>query len=101
MSRGPGRWQRLLLNTLNERACFYVADLLPAGHSRADRVALFRAAAQLERAGRVVLVYFMCGRPRVVVARRGTMPDEIQRRPLEVRRSSNVVEVAGCDFNNA
>jgi hypothetical protein len=55
MSRGPGRWQRAILDELQRREVFYVREVLPATHTRSDRLALIRAAHQLARQGRLVV----------------------------------------------
>jgi len=60
MSKGPGKWQRMILEELERRRAFYVADLLPDGYSRSDYSALIRAAYKLLDAGRVELTRYMC-----------------------------------------
>jgi hypothetical protein len=47
MSRGPGIWQRRILDTLEKYPAFYLMDLLPKDHTRSQVVALNRAARQL------------------------------------------------------
>jgi hypothetical protein len=44
MSRGPGRWQRLILEALGRWECFYLRAVLPPGDTRSDRLAVVRAA---------------------------------------------------------
>lgn len=49
MSKGPGKWQRLILDELGRRSWVKLADLLPADHTRSDYVALMRAAHGLKQ----------------------------------------------------
>src|SRR5262245_51333512 len=53
MSRGPGKWQRRILETLEKNP---KAKLHLRGASYAETVAITRAARALERAGRCVVV---------------------------------------------
>ena len=53
MSRGPGKWQRMILRALELHKSFFVRDLLPANAGRSACVALSRALRSLELAGRV------------------------------------------------
>jgi hypothetical protein len=53
MSRGPGRWQRLILEALGRWECFYLRAVLPAGDTRSDRLAVVRAANRLAAQGRL------------------------------------------------
>ena len=55
MSRGPGKWQRLILQNLEEYGdgWFYLRDLLSDDFKQSEYLALFRAArrmAELEKA---------------------------------------------------
>jgi hypothetical protein len=52
MSRGPGRWQRLILRNLEAHPCFCLDWLFRGRPSRAKRSAAYRAARQLARAWR-------------------------------------------------
>jgi hypothetical protein len=60
MSRGPGKWERAILQSLEHTAAFYLTDLLPTDHSRAQLVALNRAARNLEDKGRIATCAWMC-----------------------------------------
>jgi hypothetical protein len=74
MSRGPGVWQRRILAVLAERPAFYLRHLLPEHPSRAQHVALLRAAHALEAQGHLTLTCWVPGgRPRghVMVTRPG------------------------------
>lgn len=53
MSRGPGRWQRVILETLEAEGPFVLTH---PDHTTAEQSAIRRAAAQLEKAGRIKLV---------------------------------------------
>lgn len=44
MSRGPGKWQRTIIAALESAQWIYVEDLLPPHPTRAEYVALLRAA---------------------------------------------------------
>jgi len=44
MSRGPGKWQRLILEALDKEGWCIVYDLLPEDSRRSERTALNRAA---------------------------------------------------------
>ncbi len=70
MSKGPGSQQRRILSELENRPCFYLAELW-AGGTRAESVALIRAAWKLEAAGKVSIERYLFGPERLVVARRG------------------------------
>ena len=47
MSRGYGKWERAILETLDRVPAFYLIDLLPNRHKRSQVVALNRAARKL------------------------------------------------------
>jgi len=72
MSRGPGRWQRLILAALEVHPAVYLNTLLPAGFTRAEYTAIIRAAYSLVDAGRIELDRYLCwdGTPGKLVARR-------------------------------
>jgi hypothetical protein len=53
MSRGPGRWQRLILEALTTHECIFLRDVLPKEHTVSQRLACKRAARRLAQAGRV------------------------------------------------
>ena len=71
MSRGPGRWQRKILNALEGESAVFLHDLLPKEYTRAQRVAVHRAARVLDKAGKVVayIPCFQFGRSRAAVRR--------------------------------
>jgi hypothetical protein len=54
MSRGPGRWQRAILDELQRREVFYVRELLPATPTRSEQLAVIRAAHRLAHRGLLV-----------------------------------------------
>ena len=61
MSRGPGRWQRAILEALQTREWIILGDILPAGSGRSARFACRRAAKHLRRAGQVELRWVQLG----------------------------------------
>lgn len=72
MSRGPGCWQRVILQAVADGRAHYLADLLLPGYTRAEYNALNRASRRLEDAGRIV-AYGISGRyRRTVIALPGT-----------------------------
>ncbi|GGA59354.1 hypothetical protein GCM10011490_06690 [Pseudoclavibacter endophyticus] len=67
MSRGPGRWQRAILDTLAEHEAVAVTH---PSHTHAEQNAIRRAAYKLEAAGKINLVaQRVDGRPRLVAYR--------------------------------
>lgn len=56
MSRGPGKWQRLILSGLEKFPAFNLRDLLPENATPAQISALCRACRQLEIAGRINVI---------------------------------------------
>jgi hypothetical protein len=82
MSRGPGRWQRAILDELQRREVFYLREVLPATPTRSDRLAVVRAAHRLARQGRLVVDverqhWQRAARGAVVVARPGVVIDRV------------------------
>lgn len=61
MSRGPGKWQRLILDRVAAGEQFYLVDLLPAGYTKAQYNALHRAAVTLYEAGQISWVSYTFG----------------------------------------
>lgn len=88
MSRGPGIWQRGILTALEHYPYLYVRDLLPDHARKSDRNAIERAAWTLQSAGRIELLEFAFGHPRLLAVRRGFpvtgRPSPARRRPLIV-----------------
>ena len=70
MSRGPGVWQRAILERLESAPSAAVADLLPAQFTRAQYSALLRAVRTLESAQEI-----LADHRRGLVFRRGYRPD--------------------------
>ena len=92
MSKGPGRWQRIVLDAVDQHKAVYVFDLLPSDHSRSDYVALLRAVNRLEDTNQIEINKYLCGRPRLVVKQCGYVVS----RELILR----VDNVASCDLVN-
>ena len=75
MSRGPGKWQRAILNELGERECFYLLELLPVRYRKAHYNALNRAALVLLEKGKIDAWRWMGGNPgKVLYCRPGYEP---------------------------
>jgi hypothetical protein len=55
MSRGPGRWQRAILDALQAQDYISLWYILPRGHTRGQRFACRRAAQRLAQQGRVTI----------------------------------------------
>jgi len=72
MSKGLGKWQRLILATLADQEAFYVRTLLRPTYTKAQYNALLRAAIQLNAAGKIETARFMCGIMKTVVHRVGS-----------------------------
>lgn len=53
MSKGPGKWQRTILDALETSDSVFLRDLLPSDYSQADYSAIHRAAKKLQDAGKV------------------------------------------------
>lgn len=53
MSKGPGRWQRIILEALESGEEPAISDLLPEGSTRSDYQNLMRAARKLNKQGKV------------------------------------------------
>jgi hypothetical protein len=85
MSRGLGHWQRGILAALERYPAVYLMDLLPRPRTRAQVVALNRAARQLADAGKVETLHWLCRATKpgfVVVTRPGhsvNHPDNVPR----------------------
>ena len=80
MSRGPGSWQRGILAALEQHPAIHLMALLPRPRTRAQVVALNRAARQLAKAGTIDCLWTrrFPWPGTVVVARRGYQFDENQ-----------------------
>ena len=57
MSKGPGKWQRQILDALDGDDWVIICDLLPGDAKRSEQSALNRAAHTLRRVGKVDIVY--------------------------------------------
>ena len=88
MSRGHGKWERLIMQTLDQREAFYLLELFPPGRGtwgyRSDlRIrALRRAARNLGNAGKVRRFYDARDRQRRLVIARPSVGVETLRRCL-------------------
>ena len=67
MSRGPGRWQRLIVSEVEKGEWVYLVDLLPAGYTVSQYNALQRAARTLADAGKIGWFHYVYGLKKVVV----------------------------------
>ena len=71
MSKGPGKWQRVIINALETHQAVYVLSLLPEGYTKSDYSAILRAANSLEAAVKIETDRYQCGMPRFVAKRPG------------------------------
>ena len=71
MSRGPGRWQRIILSEVEKGEWVYLVDLLPDGYTVSQYNALQRAARTLVGAGKIGWFHYVYGLKKVVVGRPG------------------------------
>jgi hypothetical protein len=74
MSRGYGIWQRRILTVLEIKPVFYLRHMLPLHPTRAQQVALLRAAHTLETYGKITLTHWVAGhrdQGHIMVARPG------------------------------
>jgi hypothetical protein len=76
MSKGPGKWQRLILAGLADREAFYLRKLLGRTCTKAQYNALLRAAQELEATRKINVCRFLwggvSGQGKTVVHRIGT-----------------------------
>jgi len=96
MSRGLGKWQRAIIETLKSKKAFYVKDLLPLQHTRSEYVALLRAVTSLEIKRAINVNRYMCwgdGDGKVVINRPGisTPRREVERLNVDKVPSSYFV----------
>jgi hypothetical protein len=56
MSKGPGKWQRMILDALEGREWLFLWELLPNPYAPAEYSALMRAAHVLRRKGAIKIV---------------------------------------------
>src|ERR1700730_1371323 len=68
MSRGPGCWQRVILQAVSDGRPHYLADLLLPGYNRAEYNALNRAAMRLRDMRAIELWRFSSGALKTAVA---------------------------------
>ncbi len=61
MSKGPGKWQRIILSRLAIRDRFTLQELLGRTFTKAEYNALHRAMLELENAGRIKVHRFALG----------------------------------------
>jgi hypothetical protein len=88
MSRGPGIWQRGILAAVEHYGMVYLRDLLPDDARKSELNAVERAAWRLMANGRIEIVAFSLGRPRLLAVRPGLAvvgrPKRAVHRPLSV-----------------
>jgi len=71
MSKGPGKWQRVIQKALETYTAVYVINLLPEGYTRANYTGILRAVNSLEAAKKIETIRYHFGSPRLVVKRPG------------------------------
>jgi hypothetical protein len=59
MGRGPGKWQRIILDRLERGEPFYLLEVLDYGYTKAEYNALNRAARELEKRGEIRIERYM------------------------------------------
>jgi hypothetical protein len=69
MSKGPGKWQRAILERLDQVDYFYLMELLPIDYYRTDYKALHRAAYQLAKTGKINIQRFMSEHAKVCITK--------------------------------
>ena len=75
MSKGPGKWQSIILSELAIRDRFPLKELLGSTYTKAQYNALYRAMRKLEIAGKVNIHRFLFGGSRRTwVCRWGVTP---------------------------
>jgi hypothetical protein len=85
MSKGPGRWQREILATLERHQAFFARDLLGIAPTRAQQAALHRAICTLHDNNKIAIARWWGRSPsggRIVIYRYGSLappPNEIAR----------------------
>jgi hypothetical protein len=97
-----GRWQRAILAELQSRPVFYVTELLPESHTRAEYVAVLRAVRLLEMRGSIAVdtyQFWACQRGRIVVHRLGHDYDrgDIDQTVWSKRQTENVDKVQNTE----
>jgi hypothetical protein len=103
MSRGPGRWQRAILATLEQHRAFFSHDLLPLEPTRAQQAALQRAVVTLHDKGKIgighwlghnpagrIVVYRLDGEPVPASVDHGEGQAKLAPRPEEIARLVDV-----------
>lgn len=71
MSKGPGKWQSVILKAIETYTAVYVISLLPQGYTRANYTAILRATNSLEAAKKIETDRYHFGAPRLVAKRPG------------------------------
>jgi hypothetical protein len=74
MSRGPGTWQRVILDRVSSGGWHYLRDLLPERYTKTQYKALHRAMTALERKGDIAVYRYQSGRKRTLVGPLGIFP---------------------------
>ena len=68
MSKGPGKWQRLIMAALERDAEVWLVDLVPStGNRRSQLSALHRAASQLELSGKIGAIIYQYGHEKLLL----------------------------------
>ena len=73
MSRGPGKWQRVILERL-ESGPFYMIDLLPETYTVSQYQALRRALYKLVDDRQLEVTVYLAGLTKIFVRKVGTPP---------------------------
>jgi hypothetical protein len=68
MSKGPGKWQRAIVEAVNQKGGqMYLKEILPRRFTESDYQAAYRAAVTLRRAGKIALHTYLLGSSRIMI----------------------------------
>ena len=68
MSKGPGKWQKLILEAVTKKGGqIYLIDLLPPSFTESQYQAAYRAAATLAKSKEIAIMIYRFGSPRIMI----------------------------------
>jgi hypothetical protein len=67
MSKGPGKWQRAILEAVNQKGQMYLKEVLSQSFSESEYQAAHRAAVILWRAGKIAIHNYPLGSSRIMI----------------------------------
>ena len=95
MSKGPGKWMRLIMRALEAYPAFYLRDLIGPGRRDSMYSALDRAATQLSETGNVQCWTYEMGKRRAVITRPGEKPRRVNVDALHEALDGGALSVDG------